>query len=110
MSSLLLCRFDVYKDYKINGVRACVRARRVVWRCDALASKVTESAMGVTRGVVDAQNGQRKAFMEHLRRAHATAACAARTWQRLVDSYTHERGSAPPCTYLSHDLLTPLDN
>lgn len=64
---------------------------KVVWSKDSLASKVTESAMGVTRGVVDAQNGQRKLFMEHLRRAHAQQAYAAHAWQRLIDTYTHEQ-------------------
>ncbi|KAJ8721734.1 hypothetical protein PYW07_002509 [Mythimna separata] len=64
---------------------------KVVWSKDGLASKVTESAMTVTRGVVDVQNSQRKAFMEHLRRAHARHAAAAQAWQRLIDTYTHEQ-------------------
>lgn len=64
----------------------------MVWSKDGLANKVTESAMSVTRGVVDAQNSQRKAFMEHLRRAHAQEAAAAHAWQRLIDTYTHEQG------------------
>ncbi|CAB3250851.1 unnamed protein product [Arctia plantaginis] len=74
-----------------RALRARAQIAKVVWRNDALASKVTDSAMGVTRGVVDAQNGQRKAFMEHLRRAHATHASAAQAWQRLIDTYTHDQ-------------------
>lgn len=65
----------------------------MIWSKDGLASKVTESAMCVTRGVVDVQNGQRKAFMEHLRRAQAQQAAAAQAWQRLIDTYTHEQGT-----------------
>lgn len=65
----------------------------MVWSKDGLAAKVTESAMCVTRGVVDAQNAQRKAFMEHLRRAQAQQAAAAQAWQRLIDTYTHEQGT-----------------
>ena len=71
----------------------------MVWSKDGLASKVTESAMSVTRGVVDAQNSQRKAFMEHLRRAHASHAAAQQAWQRLIDTYTHEQGQ---CTLKQH--------
>ncbi|XP_047019225.1 lysosomal-trafficking regulator isoform X5 [Helicoverpa zea] len=64
---------------------------KVVWSKESLASKVSDSAMAVTRGVVDAQNAQRKAFMEHLRRAHAAQAAASQAWQRLIDTYTHEQ-------------------
>ncbi|KAF9805732.1 hypothetical protein SFRURICE_009364 [Spodoptera frugiperda] len=74
---------------------AAARARphiaKVVWSKDGLASKVTESAMSVTRGVVDVQNAQRKAFMEHLRRAQAGQAAAHHAWQTLIDTYTHEQ-------------------
>lgn len=71
----------------------CNYGYRVVWSKDGLASKVTESAMSVTRGVVDVQNAQRKAFMEHLRRAQAGQAAAHHAWQTLIDTYTHEQGT-----------------
>ncbi|XP_060803751.1 lysosomal-trafficking regulator [Amyelois transitella] len=65
---------------------------KAVWSRDALAAKLTESAMSVTRRVVELQNSQRKIFMEHLRRAHAQRSTAAQRWHRAVDDYTHERG------------------
>ncbi|CAG9119585.1 unnamed protein product [Plutella xylostella] len=63
---------------------------KVVFRHEALATKTTESAMLITRSVVDEQNAERKAFMEHLRRAQARTVAAAEAWQRLLADYTHE--------------------
>nr|XP_026501323.1 lysosomal-trafficking regulator isoform X3 [Vanessa tameamea] len=59
---------------------------------EALARTVTEAAMSATRRVVEAQNAERKAFLEQLRRAHALAAAAAARWQTIIDAHTHERG------------------
>lgn len=50
--------------------------------------------MGITRGVVEAQNAQRKAFLQHLRRAQSQAAAANTRWARLRDHHTHPRGKA----------------
>lgn len=62
---------------------------------EGLASKLTETAMDVTRGVVEAQNEQRKAFLQHLRRAQSRAAAAKTRWARLRDQHTHPRGTRP---------------
>lgn len=48
--------------------------------------------MAATRLVVDAQNAERKAFMDVLRRAQSAAAAAARRWQRIAEHLTHEQG------------------
>ncbi|XP_053613102.1 lysosomal-trafficking regulator isoform X2 [Plodia interpunctella] len=72
-------------DRNANTTNKVVRAR------DALANKLTESAMSITRRVVELQNTERKSFMEHLRRAHAQRAAATARWHRAVDDYTHER-------------------
>lgn len=65
---------------------------RAVFAREAAARAVTEAAMSATRRVVEAQNAERKAFLERLRREHARAAAAAARWQALVDAHTHERG------------------
>ncbi|KAM3959590.1 LOW QUALITY PROTEIN: lysosomal-trafficking regulator mauve [Aphomia sociella] len=64
---------------------------KVVFSKDALASKLTETAMCMTRGVVESQNCARKAFLEHLRRSLADRAAAAQRWRRLVADLTHEQ-------------------
>lgn len=53
--------------------------------------------MAVTRRVVEAQNAERKQFLEHLRRAHVAAARAAAAWRRLIDAHTHEHGQHAAC-------------
>lgn len=63
---------------------------------EGVASKLTESAMGVTRGVVEAQNEQRKGFLQHLRRAQSRAAAAKTRWARLRDHHSHPRGRQGP--------------
>ncbi|XP_063360507.1 lysosomal-trafficking regulator [Cydia amplana] len=64
---------------------------KVIFSKESLAARLTESAMAATRAVVDAQNGERKAFMEVLRRSQSSGAVATRRWQRLADHLTHEQ-------------------
>ncbi|XP_068632713.1 lysosomal-trafficking regulator [Battus philenor] len=75
-----------------NGNRQRAAVGKAVFAREALAARCTESAMAVTRRVVEAQNAERKTFLEHLRRSHASAAAAAQRWARLLDAHTHERG------------------
>lgn len=63
-----------------------------MFRKEALCGRLAEGAMSVTRQVVEAQNGERKAFMQHLRRQHAARNRAATRWQRLVLDHTHDKG------------------
>ncbi|XP_061704040.1 uncharacterized protein LOC133515510 [Cydia pomonella] len=64
---------------------------KVIFSKESLAARLTESAMAATRAVVDTQNGERKAFMEVLRRSQSSSAVATRRWQRLADHLTHEQ-------------------
>ncbi|KAJ2942698.1 hypothetical protein O0L34_g2168 [Tuta absoluta] len=64
---------------------------KVVYSKDGLAHRLTEGAMLITRQVVDIQNGERKAFMEQLRRAHSDAVACTQRWARAVDALTHEQ-------------------
>ncbi|KAJ2949921.1 hypothetical protein O0L34_g11239 [Tuta absoluta] len=64
---------------------------KVVYSKDGLAHRLTEGAMLITRQVVDIQNGERKAFMELLRRAHSDAVACTQRWARAVDALTHEQ-------------------
>ncbi|CAH2107922.1 unnamed protein product [Euphydryas editha] len=65
---------------------------KAVFAREAQARATTEAAMGATRRVVEAQNAERKAFLERLRREDARSAAAAARWQALIDAHTHERG------------------
>ncbi|XP_063549090.1 lysosomal-trafficking regulator [Cydia strobilella] len=64
---------------------------KVIFSKESLAARLTESAMAATRAVVDVQNGERKAFMEVLRRSQSSGAVATRCWQQLADHLTHEQ-------------------
>lgn len=85
---------------------------RAVFSKEGLASKLTETAMTVTRGVVEAQNAQRKAFLQHLRRAQSRAAAAKTRWARLRDHHTHPRGKphnpSPPRPTTPPRLIQPV--
>ncbi|KAI8422153.1 hypothetical protein MSG28_006064 [Choristoneura fumiferana] len=74
-----------------QGARQRAHIGRVIFSKESLAARLTESAMAATRLVVDAQNAERKAFMDVLRRAHSAAAAAARRWQRIAEHLTHEQ-------------------
>ncbi|XP_045768851.1 lysosomal-trafficking regulator isoform X1 [Maniola jurtina] len=74
------------------GARTRAAIGKSVFSKEAQARSATEAAMSATRGVVETQNSERKAFLEHLRRAHARSAAACARWQTIVDAHTHELG------------------
>lgn len=58
---------------------------------ESLAKSVAEAAMLATRAAVEAQNGERKAFMEHIKAAHSESVQLRAQWHRIVQQFTHER-------------------
>lgn len=78
---------------------------KAVFAREAAARALADSAMAATRRVVDTQNGERKSFLEHLRRADAEHAAALARWSTIVDSYTHERGISLHVRCIQHHPL-----
>lgn len=64
---------------------------RVANRFDVLAKQLTESAMAITRMVVEEQNRERKVLMERLKHSRAMEAQAIAKWRDLARRLTHER-------------------
>ncbi|XP_038214540.1 lysosomal-trafficking regulator, partial [Zerene cesonia] len=88
-----LLRADELRWARTYGPAAqAAHQAKAVFSRSALASRVCETAMAATRRVVDAQNAERKAFLDHLRDAHARVARAHTRWARTIDAHTHERG------------------
>lgn len=64
---------------------------RIASRFDVLAKQLTESAMTITRTVVEEQNRERKVLMERLKHSRALEAQAIAKWRDLARRLTHER-------------------
>lgn len=64
---------------------------RSVYKLENLAKLVTDSAMQITRSVVEAQNIERKVFMEHIKAHYSEDVRVRSKWQRLCQQLTHER-------------------
>ncbi|KAF4522717.1 hypothetical protein B566_EDAN012734, partial [Ephemera danica] len=64
---------------------------RSLQRHELLAKSVAEAAMLTTRAAVEAQNGERKAFIEHIKAAHSETVQLRAKWHRIVQQLTHER-------------------
>ncbi|XP_036146533.1 lysosomal-trafficking regulator isoform X4 [Monomorium pharaonis] len=64
---------------------------RIGKRFDALAKQLTESAMTITRSVVEEQNRERKVLMEQLKHTRALEAQAVARWRDIAKRLTHER-------------------
>lgn len=64
---------------------------RIANRFDVLAKQLTESAMAITRTVVEEQNRERKVLMERLKHSRAMEAQAIAKWRDLARRLTHER-------------------
>lgn len=77
---------------------------RVSNRFDGLAKQLTDSAMTITRTVVEEQNRERKVLMERLKHARAMEAQSVEKWRDLAKRLTHERAlwhfpESYPCSW-----------
>ncbi|XP_054259566.1 lysosomal-trafficking regulator isoform X2 [Macrosteles quadrilineatus] len=64
---------------------------RTISRMEGVVKAVTESAMAVTRVVVEAQNCERKTVMERLKQSLSDSVHAQLQWKLLAHQLTHER-------------------
>ncbi|XP_039305256.1 lysosomal-trafficking regulator isoform X2 [Solenopsis invicta] len=87
---LALLRRDLLSDQDIcvDNYPAILRIGK---RFDALAKQLTESAMTITRSVVEEQNRERKVLMEQLKHTRALEAQAVARWRDIAKRLTHER-------------------
>ncbi|XP_011343929.2 lysosomal-trafficking regulator isoform X3 [Ooceraea biroi] len=87
---LALLRRDLFldRDICIDNHPAILRIGK---RFDALAKQLTESAMTITRSVVEEQNRERKVLMEQLKHTRALEAQAVARWRDIAKRLTHER-------------------
>ncbi|KAL0119810.1 hypothetical protein PUN28_007922 [Cardiocondyla obscurior] len=95
------------QDICIDNYPAILRIGK---RFDALAKQLTESAMTITRSVVEEQNRERKVLMEQLKHTRALEAQAMARWRDIAKRLTHER--APwhfPENYPRHWELDPTE-
>ncbi|KYN43656.1 Lysosomal-trafficking regulator [Trachymyrmex septentrionalis] len=87
---LAVLRRDMHPDQDIciDNYPAILRIGK---RFDALAKQLTESAMTITRSVVEEQNRERKVLMEQLKHSRALEAQAVARWRDIAKRITHER-------------------
>ncbi|XP_011866548.1 PREDICTED: lysosomal-trafficking regulator isoform X3 [Vollenhovia emeryi] len=87
---LALLRRDLLPDQDIciDNYPAILRIGK---RFDTLAKQLTESAMTITRSVVEEQNRERKVLMEQLKHTRALEAQAVARWRDIAKRLTHER-------------------
>lgn len=72
-------------------VNFCIDFDRLVNRYEPLAKQLTESAMAITRTVVEEQNRERKVLMERLKHCRGLEAQAMAKWRDLAKRLTHEK-------------------
>ncbi|XP_017760097.1 PREDICTED: lysosomal-trafficking regulator isoform X2 [Eufriesea mexicana] len=88
---LALLRRELMRDRDIWIDSNLPAIQRVANRFDVLAKQLTESAMAITRMVVEEQNRERKVLMERLKHSRAMEAQAIAKWRDLARRLTHER-------------------
>ncbi|XP_076389629.1 lysosomal-trafficking regulator mauve isoform X1 [Megachile rotundata] len=88
---LALLRRELMRDRDIWIDNNLPAIQRVANRFDVLAKQLTESAMTITRMVVEEQNRERKVLMERLKHTRALEAQAIAKWRDLARRLTHER-------------------
>ncbi|XP_014603828.1 PREDICTED: lysosomal-trafficking regulator isoform X1 [Polistes canadensis] len=88
---LALLRRELMRDRDIWIDTNLPAIYRISNRFDGLAKQLTESAMAITRIVVEEQNRERKVLMERLKHARAMEAQAVAKWRDLAKRLTHER-------------------
>ncbi|XP_026675054.1 lysosomal-trafficking regulator isoform X2 [Ceratina calcarata] len=88
---LVLLRRELMRDRDIWIDNNLPAIQRIASRFDVLAKQLTESAMTITRTVVEEQNRERKVLMERLKYSRAMEAQAIAKWRDLAKRLTHER-------------------
>ncbi|XP_020281501.1 lysosomal-trafficking regulator isoform X2 [Pseudomyrmex gracilis] len=86
--ALLRRDFSLECDVSIKNYPELLRISR---RFDTLAKQLVESAMAITRSVVEEQNQERKVLMEQLKHTRALEAQAVARWRDIAKRLTHER-------------------
>jgi len=69
----------------------CFFLLRSVFKFEGLMKTVAEAAMSITRTVVDAQNSERKVFMEHMKQSYSENVQIRIKWQKIIQQLSHER-------------------
>ncbi|XP_015121948.1 lysosomal-trafficking regulator [Diachasma alloeum] len=88
---LTLLRRELMRDRDIWMESNLSAIQRIGNKFDILAKQLTESAMTITRTVVEEQNRERKGLMEKLKHSRAMEAQAMARWRDLARRLTHER-------------------
>ncbi|XP_043802413.1 lysosomal-trafficking regulator isoform X3 [Apis laboriosa] len=88
---LTLLRRELMRDRDIWIDNNLPAIQRIANRFDVLAKQLTESAMAITRTVVEEQNRERKVLMERLKHSRTMEAQAIAKWRDLARRLTHER-------------------
>ncbi|XP_015795152.2 lysosomal-trafficking regulator isoform X2 [Tetranychus urticae] len=60
-------------------------------RLQSLSHKVVENAMCITRDAVEAQNQERKVFINHLKHLSSERYSIHKDWKSLIEMFTHEK-------------------
>ncbi|XP_025074143.1 lysosomal-trafficking regulator [Pogonomyrmex barbatus] len=84
---------SLMEEPKAREILSCILEvhTRIGKRFDTLAKQLTESAMIITRSVVEEQNRERKVLMEQLKHTRALEAQAVARWRDIAKRLTHER-------------------
>nr|XP_031829347.1 lysosomal-trafficking regulator isoform X2 [Nomia melanderi] len=90
---LALLRRELMRDRDIWIDNNLPAIQRIANRFDVIAKQLTESAMTITRTVVEEQNQERKVLMERLKHSRAMEAQAVAKWRDLARRLTHERAA-----------------
>ncbi|XP_043669052.1 lysosomal-trafficking regulator isoform X1 [Vespula pensylvanica] len=101
---LALLRRELMRDRDIWIDANLPAIYRISNRFDGLAKQLTDSAMTITRTVVEEQNRERKVLMERLKHARAMEAQTVEKWRDLAKRLTHERAlwhfpESYPCSW-----------
>ncbi|KAF7992714.1 hypothetical protein HCN44_005058 [Aphidius gifuensis] len=88
---LLLLRRELMRERDIWLDNNIIAIQRIGNKFDILSKQITDSAMTITRTVVEEQNCERKILMEKLKHSRAIEAQLMAKWRDLAKRLTHER-------------------
>ncbi|XP_016837232.1 lysosomal-trafficking regulator isoform X2 [Nasonia vitripennis] len=91
LEELSLLRRELMKERDIWIESQMPAIQRLCNRYEPLAKQLTESAMAITRTVVEEQNRERKVLMERLKHCRGLEAQAMAKWRDLAKRLTHEK-------------------
>lgn len=86
-----ICEWFTEWDKERNSLLSTYQEEQFLERLKPLSQKTVEAAMSITREAVEAQNQERKMFINHLKHLSSERYSIHKNWKSIIEMFSHEK-------------------